>query len=371
MIYFDNAATTFPKPPEVEEAVLRCVRAEGGNAGRGAHRLALAAAERVFAVRESVAAFVNAPDPAHVVFTQNTTLALNMAIEGLLPRGGHVLISELEHNAVRRPVLRAAREGRLTYDIFPVLGLSAEALLAGIAARCKPETAAIVCTHGSNVCSVTLPLAAIGAFCRKRGLLFLVDAAQTAGHLPLDLRAMQIDALALPAHKGLYGIQGCGVLALGEGVLPRPFAVGGSGVDSRTAEMPAELPERLEAGTLPTPAVAALGAGLSFVRSHGVAAIHAHEKTLWHAARERLAALPDVVIHDETPGAVLLFSRRGVPSVEVARTLDRAGVCVRAGLHCAPFAHRALGTPADGAVRIGFGVFNTVPEVDALWRALQ
>ena len=370
MIYLDNAATTFPKPTRVRDEVNRCLRDYCGNPGRGSHPLALAAAERIYLCREALSDLFGVGAPERIVFLQNTTHALNLAIKGLLHAGDHVLISELEHNAVRRPLLSMAAKRQITLDVFPVVGLSHGQLLQELESRITPATRAVVCTHASNICSIILPIGKIGALCRRLGLLFIVDAAQSAGILPIDMQKMCIDALAAPAHKSLYGIQGCGILALGEGVLPVPLFEGGSGVDSLSGEMPAEPPERYEAGTLQTPAIAGLLEGVrSLPRDDSILA---HERTLFRLARERLTSLPNVTLYaPDREGAVLLFSKADVPSVEVGAQLAKSGICVRAGLHCAPMAHRALGTPKGGAVRVSFGRYNKRDDLDALWRALK
>lgn len=371
MIYLDNAATTFPKPGTVIDEVARCLREYCGNPGRGTHGLSLRAAERIFETREALADFFGLADPTHVVFCKNTTEALAIAISGLIPNGAHVLISELEHNAVYRQIYARASRGELTFDLFPVVGLGEDEVLAGIAARQKKQTRALVCTHASNVCSITLPIEKIGERCKKNGILFIVDAAQSAGRLPISMQSACIDALALPGHKSLYGIQGCGALLLGDHS-PAPLLVGGSGVDSLSPEMPMDLPERQEAGTLPTPAIVSLLEGLAFLRQYGAKEIAAQERRLFWATRERLQSLPDIkVFAPDEAGAVLLFSKRGVPAAAVAQALSARGICVRGGLHCAPLAHRALSTPAGGAVRVSFGAFNTLRDVDALLFALR
>lgn len=372
MIYLDNAATGFPKPREVVETVSDCLTRYCGNPGRGAHPLSLACAEKIFDCRVALSDLLGVGAPERVLFTYNTTHALNLAIKGLFRAGDHVLISELEHNAVRRPLCRLAHEHRISFERFPVVGLTPAQILDGITRRLRPHTAGIVCTHASNICSISLPIAEIGAFCHAKKLLFVVDAAQSAGHLPIHVTKMHIDALAAPAHKGLYGIQGAGLLALGEGVAPTPLFEGGSGSDSLAEEMPALPPERYEAGTLATPAIVGLLAGVQFVRERGLAAIAAHERALFQAARERLESIPTLTVEQrERPGAVLLFRHAALTPQEVAHALAREGICVRAGLHCAPLAHEALGTAPHGAVRLGFGAFNTAADLDALWRALR
>ena len=372
MIYLDNAATTFPKPRHVSAEVLRCLTEYCGNPGRGSHRLALAAAEQIYSCREALSTFLGVGAPERILFTQNTTYALNLAIKGFLQKGDHVLISELEHNAVRRPICRLAAEGKITFDVFPVVGLAESELLSHLESKLTHATRAVVCTHTSNICSISLPIAAIGALCRRRDIRLIVDAAQSAGILPIDMQKMQIDALAAPGHKSLYGIQGCGFLALGEAFCPKPLIEGGSGVDSLPVEMPSDPPERFEAGTLPTPSIVGLLEGVRSLMDGNAAACAEKERELFVAARERLLSLPEVCLYaPDHVGSVLLFNKKGVPSAELGHHLGSKGICVRAGLHCAPLAHKALGTPDGGAVRVSFGRYNTRSDVDALWQALR
>ncbi len=372
MIYFDNAATTFPKPACVKSAVLDCMEHWCGNPGRGAHALSLLAAKQVYACREQLAAFFGLSDATRIVFTGGATSALNTVIKGILREGDHVLCSELEHNAVWRPLKALARERGVMSETFPVVGLTDAEILQKVAKRVKKNTRAIICTHASNICSLTLPIAKIGAFCHQNNLHFIVDAAQSAGHFPIHLTDMHIDALTLPAHKGLYGIPGCGVLALGKELLPKPLIEGGSGVNSRAPFMPRELPERLEAGTLPIPAIAGLLGGLSFVEGIGLDVLQTHAKGLFLAARERIEALPCYqVLAKDAAGAVLLFRHERASAVAVARALSERGIFVRAGLHCAPLAHDALGTGQAGGVRISFSYHNTIAELDTLYTVLK
>lgn len=372
MIYLDNAATTFPKPHRVTAEVMRCLTEYCGNPGRGSHRLALAAAEQIFSCREALSSFLGVDAPERILFTQNTTYALNLAIKGFLRQGDHVLISELEHNAVRRPICVLAAKGKISFDIFPVCGLTQNELLVRLTEKIMPSTRVVICTHASNICSITLPIAEIGTLCQKRGIRLIVDAAQSAGILPIDMKAMQIDALAAPGHKSLYGIQGCGFLAVGENFTLEPLIEGGSGVDSIPSEMPADPPERFEAGTLPTPSIVGLLEGVRSLMNGGAEACAARERELFLAARERLSSLPDICIYaPEHAGSVLLFNKNNLPAAELGRYLSSKGICVRAGLHCAPMAHKALGTPDGGAVRVSLGRYNTISDVDALWKALK
>lgn len=363
MIYLDNAATTYPKPPSVTAAMVRCVKEYGGNPGRGSHRLAMLAAEAVYSCREAAAGFFGVPDPSRVVFTLNTTCALNTAIKSVVRAGDHILIGNMEHNSVRRPVERLAREGIITYDIFDVRGSAAQ-VMARIQKLLRPSTKAIVCAHASNICNITAPIRAIGGFCRSYGICFIVDAAQSAGILDIDLRKTPVDILCVPGHKGLYGPQGCGMMLFGsdrfmDGVT---LVEGGSGVHSRDSAMPTELPEHFEAGTLPTPAIAGLTEGIRWVSSIGTDAIHRHECALWKQMYADLHAMRDVKIYDDTPGAILLFHVKDRSPAEMAGELNRAGICVRAGLHCTPMGHSALETGLDGAIRISFSAMNTEKE---------
>lgn len=375
MLYLDNAATTFPKPRPVLAAMRECCARSCGNPGRGGHLLSMRAGETVYACREALAGLFGCDHPENVVFTLNATGALNLAVKGLAKAGDHILISDLEHNAVRRPVAALSRRG-VRYDVFPSYACdpdrSDEKILEGIRRALRPETRMLVCTHASNICPVTMPIAKIGAFCRERGILFVVDAAQSAGHLPIDMARMGIDALCAPGHKGLLGGQGCGFLILRDGIRPETLTEGGSGVDSIPAEMPEEAPERYEAGTLPVPAIAGLLAGVTYLRALGVETIGS-QLSDWNASlRERLLSLPGVeVLTPEVDGAILLFRCAGIPSERIGAELNRRGICVRAGLHCAPLAHETLGTMPDGAVRVSPGIFTRPSDADRVYRAMR
>ena len=376
MIYFDNAATSFPKPRRVAEEQLRCMQIYGGNPGRGSHALALAAAEKIYECREELASFFGSSNPENVIFTMNTTMALNLAIKGLLKKGDHVLISDMEHNAVFRPIYKLARQGIITYDVFetfPTLPYrTSEMICASILEKLRPNTRMLVCAHASNICSATLPLAEIGALCRQKGVLLVVDAAQSAGHLPIDVTSMRIDALCAPGHKGLWGPQGSGVLVLGDGIVADTLLEGGSGYNSLEGNMPNESPERYEAGTLPTPAIAGLLEGVREVKQLGRSHIHAHECALIARLYERLAAMPKISLYaPHHAGGVLLFSIQDVSSDRVGSFLNDRGFCVRTGFHCAALAHATLGTPPSGAIRVSPSLFNTMAQIDAFADTLK
>ncbi|MBR4880352.1 MAG: aminotransferase class V-fold PLP-dependent enzyme, partial [Clostridia bacterium] len=288
MIYLDNAATTYPKPERVYREVDRCISEYCGNPGRGGHSMSAAAARAVYDCRYELSQLFSA-DAENVVFTLNTTYALNMAIKGIVREGDHIIISNMEHNSVLRPVIATGCD----YDIFDAAG-STEAVLCEINSLLTPRTRMIVCTHRSNVCPIRLPIKAIGGLCRQRGIVFIVDAAQSAGVYPIDMKECCIDALCFAGHKSLYGIQGVGGVIFskrykGESAKKLHTLVeGGSGVASLEEYMPSLLPERLEAGTLPTPAIAGLCEGIRTVRETGISHIREHEIMLYRRMRERL-----------------------------------------------------------------------------------
>ncbi len=371
MIYLDNAATSFPKPRRVAEEQMRCMQTYGGNPGRGSHALAMAAAEKIYACREELASLFGCNNPENVIFTMNATMALNTAIKGLLRRGDHVLISDMEHNAVFRPIYKLARDGIITYDVFDTFptnpNRTTEMIVASILEKIRPSTRMLICAHASNICSATLPLKEIGALCRKKGILFVVDAAQSAGHLPIDIKEMQIDALCAPGHKGLWGPQGCGILVLGEGIVADTLMEGGSGYNSLEGNMPEDAPERYEAGTLPTPAIAGLLEGIREIKRLGLEYIHSYESMLTKRLCDRLSDMPKITLYaPHHRGSVLLFALPDLSADRVGAFLNERGFCVRTGFHCAALAHATLGTPPSGAVRVSPSLFNTAAQIDAL-----
>ncbi len=375
MIYFDNAATSFPKPRAVRNEAAKCLREYGGNPGRGAHRLSLRAAETVFACRVA-AGDLFAASPERVVFTLNATMAINMALKGVLKTGDHVLISDMEHNAVFRPIFKMAKEGRITYDIFKSgienPNTTAANICENILKHIKTNTKMLLCTHASNICSAQLPLEHIGRLCREQGILFAVDGAQSAGHIPIDMKKMHIDILCLPGHKGLWGPQGCGMMIFGEDINIDTLIEGGSGYRSLSPKMPSEMPERYEAGTLPTPAIAGLLMGIREVQRIGIESIGRHASALYRRLLSKMEQIPGItVLAPHWEGAVLLFYSDRMPAEELAAHLDDRGFCVRAGFHCAALAHKTLHTPQSGAVRVSFGWYNTEKEVDAFAKAVK
>ncbi|MBE6599161.1 MAG: aminotransferase class V-fold PLP-dependent enzyme [Ruminococcaceae bacterium] len=374
LIYFDNGATTYPKPPGVSEAVKQCIDTVGGNPGRGSHPLAVSASELIYACRESVGRMFGC-EPEGVVFTYSATHALNMAIKGLVKRGDHVLISGMSHNAVFRPVFALAERGEITFDIYPHRPFADDAeILSGIRRLIRPETALVISCHMSNICSDTEPVEKIGALCRKRGIRFVVDGAQSGGHLPIDVNKMNITALCLPGHKGLFGIQGIGVLACGKDFPTencKTIIEGGSGIHSLDPGMPEFLPERLEAGTPGTPAIAGLLAGLDWVRRVGINEIHRRCSALSSYFCDALSDFSDCTVYGKGDGGVVSFNIDGFSPSEVGAYLSERGICVRTGYHCAPLAHKSVGSFEAGSVRVSFSWWNRLNEVDRLLEVMK
>ena len=373
MIYLDNAATTRPKPPAVAEAVAAAM-AHYGNCGRGVHDDALAAARSVYAVREQLAGLFGCPRADHVAFTMNSTMALNIAVSGLLGSGDHVISTDLEHNSVLRPLYRlrqqggaadfvpAGRDGAIGYEDF-------EKLL-------RPDTRAVVCTHGSNLTGDLVDIGRVGAFCHAHGLLFILDASQTAGVSPIDMESQHIDVVCFTGPKSPLGPQGTGGLCVREGVDIRPFAVGGTGVQSYSETQPEDWPTRLEAGTLNSHGLAGLGAALDFIKETGMDVIRAHETALSRRFYEAVRELPGVTVYGDFTAPerapIVTLNIAGLDSAEVSDELaERFGIATRPGAHCAPRLHRALGTTEQGAVRFSWSYFNTEAETDAAADAVR
>ena len=376
LIYLDNAATSYPKPYAVSDAVKKYMLYCGGNAGRGGYSTAMQAAESVFLCREKLAKFFDAANENAVFFTMNTTQGINMCIKGFLKRGDHVLISNIEHNAVYRPIYKLSERGQISYDTFDVMSgetrLDDEAILRDIAQKVRKNTTMLICTASSNICSVRPPIKAIGELCKQRGITFIVDGAQGAGHFPISVRDMQISALCVPAHKGLLGPQGCGAVILNEGVKMQTLIEGGNGVDSLMGEMSEEAPERYEAGTLPLPAIIGLSEGVSAVEQIGIENVERHEKGLFELLKNELLKIGGVKVYcPQNSGSVLLFSVNGYDSERVCEYLSSKNICLRGGYHCAALAHRAIGTAESGAVRASFGVFNRESDIEALCTAIK
>jgi cysteine desulfurase family protein len=377
MIYLDHAATSWPKQPEVIRAMADFLESAGGNPGRSGHRLSIAAERLVVDARERIAALFNAPDPLRVIFTLNATHAINYALQGLLRPGDRVVTSGTEHNAVMRP-LRALETEGICVDVVPCApdGTLDPEDLRRAAVR---GTRLVALAHASNVTGALLPVVEAASIARDAGALLLVDAAQTAGVLPIDMPAMGIDLLAFTGHKGLMGPPGTGGLVLGDRVdaaLIEPILRGGTGSHSDSEEQPTDLPDRFESGTRNGVGIAGLGAGVNWVLSRGVDALHAHLLDLTRLLVDGLSALPSVTVYGpKAPScrtAVVSFTAAGRRVSEIGLRLDEEhDMLCRVGLHCAPAAHRTLGTFPEGTVRFAPGPSTTADEVRAALGAVE
>lgn len=375
MIYFDNAATTYPKPAPVREAMREALSRYGANPGRGGHAMGLAASEQVYRCRETAARFFHLDDPAGVIFTQNCTMSLNMAIKGILAGGGRAVVSDLEHNAVMRPLHALSPEQPL-YDVAQVVPGDDEATVDAFDRCIRPDTKVIVCTHASNVFGIRLPIERIGRLAHRHGLLCVVDAAQTAGVLPIDMSGGAIDFLCAAGHKGLYGPMGTGLLLCGGRFALPSFYEGGTGSQSISLAQPEDLPDRLESGTVNVPGICGLRAGMEWVMARGIPVIGRHEIGLMAHMHDLLKGIPGVVLYTDRPrldtsAPVLSANIADRPSEEVAAELNRYGIAVRAGLHCAPAAHRVFGTLPTGTLRFAPSVFSTRQQVEQACRAMR
>ena len=363
MIYFDSAATTFQKPAAVRRAVWKTME-EASSPGRGGYSAAVRAAEIVYSCREELAELFRVADPERVIFTMNATHGLNIAIRSLLEGGGHAVISGYEHNAVTRP-LHALPQVEVTAAKAPLF--SREEQLEAFSKAIRSDTKAVICTHVSNVFGYVLPVGELAAICREKNVPLIIDAAQSAGTLPLHFDEMGAAFAAMPGHKGLYGPQGTGVLLCRDAGLARPLLFGGTGSFSREMRMPEELPDRLEAGTHNVPGIAGLREGVRFVRKRGLRTIRDHERRLLEKAAEGLGRMPGMRVffteERARQSSVFSFAEDAVPAEELASRLAKRGVCVRAGLHCAPLAHENVGTEKNGTVRLSFSAFNREEEV--------
>lgn len=372
MIYLDNAATTLHKPQQVIDAVVHAMQSMG-NCARGTHEEALDAARTVYDARVRLALLFGCPRVDHVAFTANSTEALNIAINGLIGPGDHVISTDLEHNSVLRPLYRLEAEHGAELSFVPADKLG-NVDYADFERLMKPNTRAVVCTNASNLTGTVLDIERIAKTAHSHGALVIVDASQTAGCWPIDMKKMGIDVLCFTGHKGLMGPQGTGGICVKEGIEIRPFKVGGSGVQSYSRTHPAEYPTRLEAGTLNGHGIAGLGAAAKFISETGVENIHAKERSLMLRFYEGVKNIEGVTVYgdftkDKT--AIVALNIRDYESGEVSYELSQGyGIATRPGAHCAPRMHKALGTAEVGAVRFSFSFYNTEEEIDEAVRAV-
>ena len=372
MIYLDNAATTLKKPPEVGQAILDALQT-AGNPGRGAHEPTLHASRIVYDTREMLAKFFHAESPACIAFASNATQALNTAINGLIGPGDHVITTVCEHNSVLRPLYRLQRQGAE----ISFVGVDANGVLCyeQFKQLLRPNTKAIIVTGASNVTGNQTDLAFVSTFVKKHGLLFIVDAAQTAGAMPIDVQSLGVDVLCFTGHKALLGPQGTGGLYVRPGLAVAPLVVGGSGIHSFDETHPTEMPTALEAGTLNVPGLAGLGAGVRWILQQGVKTLEAREAALARQFYEIVRDIPGVQCYGDfnVPRVpIVSLNLAGEDSARAADMLwEDYGICVRAGAHCAPLMHKALGTVEQGIVRFSFSHTNTEEEVRTAAQAVR
>ncbi len=374
MIYFDNAATTGHKPSGVINAVNKALNDYSVNPGRGGYDRSVEATEKIYECRKKVSDMFGAGAPERVIFTANCTQALNTVIKGACRSGDHVVASSMEHNAVARPLYKLQRQG-VDVDYAEVIFGDKEATARSFERLIRDDTRLVVCTHASNVTGEILPIDKIGKICAERGVPFLVDAAQTAGILDINMQRDKIDYLCIAPHKGLYAPMGTGILiALGE--VPDTLFEGGTGSMSISYEQPKDYPERFESGTVNVSGIMGVSAGVDFVGSKGVDKIYRQELELMGYIYDGLSKIKNVVLYTPRPVAgrfvpTLSFNVRGLDSATVAALLAKDGIATRAGLHCAPMAHRRLGTVDIGTVRICCSVFNTKQQADKLLMSIK
>lgn len=373
MIYLDNAATTMHKPKEVIDAVVEAMTSLG-NAGRGANEASLSAARIIYDAREKLCRFFNGEDPRQIVFTSNSTESLNIAVKGLLEPGDHVITTMLEHNSVLRPLYEMEKKGvALTIIKADKKGrFSLEEMEAAI----RPETKMIVCTNGSNLTGNYVDIGKVGEMAHRHDVLFVVDASQTAGVFPIDVRNMQVDVLCFTGHKGLLGPQGTGGMYVREGLAIRPLKSGGSGVQTYSKTHPREMPTALEAGTLNGHGIAGLRAAVEYIEKTGLDNIRAKEQELMWRFYEGVKEIPGVTVYGDFDSrercAIVSLNIGDYDSSEVSDALlTEYGISTRPGGHCAPLMHEALGTVEQGAVRFSFAHSNTEEEVDIAINAVR
>ncbi|RMF98442.1 MAG: aminotransferase class V-fold PLP-dependent enzyme [Candidatus Schekmanbacteria bacterium] len=375
MIYLDNAATSHPKPPSVVKAVNDALLKYGGNPGRGTNSMALQAYRKVFQVREKIADFFGIDDSSRIIFTSNATEALNLAIKGMGIETGEVITSPMEHNSVIRPLALLKRQG---VEVKKVKASErGEIDPDDVKKIITKKTRLAVFTHSSNVLGTIVPINEIGKICREYGVVFLVDAAQSAGHIPIDVKSSSIDLLAASGHKGLFGMQGTGFLYISPDVSLIPLKEGGTGSFSESENQPDELPDKFESGTLNTPGIVSLGAGIDYIKKKGgIEAIAEKEKNLINKLIDGIKDIDRIelygLIGKENRLGVLSLNIKNRDPMKVSEILDKKfGIITRAGIHCAPDAHRLAGTFPNGTVRLSPGIFNSEKDIDKTIKVLH
>ena len=369
MIYFDNAATTYPKPSSVLASAVLAMKKYSFNSGRGGYKESIKAGEMIYSVREKIASMFGF-EPQNVAFTKNCTEALNMAIKGSVKSGDHIIISSLEHNSVSRVAEKLFDDGIIDYDIAKY-SYNDDETVANFENLIKSNTTLVVCMHSSNAFGVTFPVAKIGKMCKLHGIRFVVDGAQGAGVADINAKRDNIDILCAPGHKCLLGAMGTGFIAVRDGLELSTVEEGGTGSNSMSLKQPDFLPDRLEAGTLNNSGIVSLGKGIDYINSYGTEAIYNHEFSLMQHTYKALENINDVVFYTPFPEQgktmpIISFNFGDYSSEKTAAILAKNDICTRAGFHCTPLAHKHFGTTDRGTVRISFGMFNTHRDCDAL-----
>ena len=366
MIYLDNAATSFPKPPSVIREVCSCLSKYCGNPGRSSHRMALAAANKIFDTRVLISEFLHYDRCENVVFTPNATYALNLVIKGTVKEKCHCIISDLEHNSVLRPLYKAMNKYGGEISLFDT-DLPLEDAIPPLI---QHNTKVIVSTLSSNVTGKTVDISALSKIAKANNLKLIIDASQYLGHCELNLENLYFTALCCAGHKALFGIQGSAFAVINDTELMDTICEGGSGIDTFSNKMPELLPERYEAGTLSTPAIASLCAGISFIKQVGIENISARIKALTKILSEELSTIKGITVYGAENG-ILSFNLKDYNSSQVSDLLDKAGIATRAGFHCSPLIHEKMGTTERGAIRISLSYFNTEQEISKLCKILR
>ncbi len=364
MIYLDNAATTFPKPKSVVSALNKCIMEYCGNPGRSSHILSVTSDEKIYETRELIAELLGVSEPEGVVFTYNATYALNLALKTFITEPCHIICSDIEHNAVIRPLEKLKRTLGIEYSTY-----DSQNTEESIKSLITPRTRGIVSTLASNVTGKRIDLGVLSRLARENNIFLIIDASQAIGHTEINLSKNPCDVLCAPAHKALFGIQGAGFAYFADKRRKESFIEGGSGYDSRDTNMPKLLPEAYEAGTLSTPAIVSLGAGVKFIKQIGIDEIESKIAMLTNELIGRISDIEGVRVYPSGFGIVSL-GYKDYPSGYIASALDSLGVCARGGLHCAPSAHKLLGTLDIGTVRLSLSYLNTHRDVDGAYRAL-
>lgn len=375
MIYLDNSATTFPKPKSVQDAVNYSMKYYAANPGRSGHKLSLKASEEIFLARKTAAEFFNAENETDVIFTLNCTMSMNMVIKGILKSGDHVVVSTVEHNAVMRPLQKMAESG-ISYTQANVYPENNDKTVDAFRKAINSKTKMIICTHASNVWGIKLPIERISSLAHEYGLLFAVDAAQSAGVVPIDIQKIGIDFLCTAGHKGLYGPMGTGILIVSEKNVPDTIIEGGTGSNSISFEQPSELPDRFESGTPNVSGIVGLRAGIQFVNRRKTENIAKHEFMLIQRLYRAVSSMKKIQLYTPMPTPeyfvpILSFNIEGYDSEITASILNKKNIAVRAGLQCSPTAHKMFGTLERGAVRISPSVNTTISEIDYLISVLR